>query len=55
MHVQAPTYAVLTHKSFPSIESGRPTFFFLCLDGNLSIVLILPACEYIKIQQWGFL
>lgn len=28
MHVQAPTYIVLTHKSFPSFESGSATFFF---------------------------
>lgn len=28
MHVQASTYAVLTHKSFPSFESGTHHFPF---------------------------
>ena len=29
MQVQASAYSVLTHKSFPSLESGSTTFFFL--------------------------
>lgn len=28
MQVQASSYSVLTHKSFPSLESGSATFFF---------------------------
>ena len=30
MHVQGSTYHVLTHKSFPSLESGNRPLSFFC-------------------------
>lgn len=45
MHVQASTYSVLTHKSFPSFESGLPPLSFF-METNTSKCSVPTSWSY---------